>query len=104
MRGYGGGSGRGTHRDGQVVAAGELGDLANVAEGGTHDDGLVAVLLVVVEDLLYGLDTGVFVALVGLSGGFLIPVKDLSDWGKLVSIELAVMKLHAHVQQRARST
>ena len=51
--------------------------LSYVAEGSAHDDGLVAVLFVVVEDLLYGLDTRVFVTLVVLSGGFLVPVEDL---------------------------
>lgn len=46
-------------RDGQVVAASQLGDLATVTERGTHDDGVVAVLLVVVVDVLHRLDTGV---------------------------------------------
>jgi hypothetical protein len=36
-------------------------------------------LLVVVEDLLDGLNTGVFVALVGLAGRLLVPVEDLLD-------------------------
>merc|ERR1711939_1277088 len=36
--------------NGEVVASSELGNLANGAERSTHDDGLVAVLLVVVED------------------------------------------------------
>jgi hypothetical protein len=49
-----------------------------VPEAGTHDDGLVAVLLVVVENLLDGLDTRVIIALVGLASVFLVPVKDLS--------------------------
>jgi hypothetical protein len=39
----------------------------HVTEGGTHDDGVVAVLLVVVEDLLHGLDTWVSITLVGLA-------------------------------------
>lgn len=46
---------------------------------GTHDDGVVVVLLVVVEDLLDGLDSGVLVALVGLAGRLLEPVKDSAD-------------------------
>jgi hypothetical protein len=40
-----------TYGDGKVVAASEFGNLPNRAKGGTHDDGLVAKLLVVVEDL-----------------------------------------------------
>ena len=38
-------------RDCQVVAASKAQDLASVAERGTHHDGLVAKLLVVVVDL-----------------------------------------------------
>ena len=49
-----------------------------VAERGTHDDGVVAVLLVVVEDLLNRLDTRVAVAnVVGAGLVLLVPVKDL---------------------------
>jgi hypothetical protein len=44
--------------DGEQVAAGELGDLADVAEARAHDDGLVAELLVVVVDRGDGLDAG----------------------------------------------
>jgi hypothetical protein len=72
---------RRTYRDGQVVAASELGDLAGVTEGGAHDDGLVAVLLVVVEDALDGGDTGVLLLGVLLLGGGLEPVKDTADEG-----------------------
>ena len=48
-----------------------------VTEGGTHNDRLVAVLLVVVVDALDGLDTGVLVTLVGFACRLLVPVKDL---------------------------
>ena len=50
----------------------------DVTEGSSHDDGLVAMLLVVVEDFLDGLDTRVF--LVGVAGSglvLLVPVKNL---------------------------
>jgi hypothetical protein len=67
--------------DGEVVAAGELGDLAGVAEGGAHDDGLVAELLVVVEDGLDGLDAGVLGGGVLLLVGGLVPVEDAADEG-----------------------
>jgi hypothetical protein len=36
--------------DGEVVNTGKLNDLLNVAERGTHDNGLVSKLLVVVVD------------------------------------------------------
>lgn len=52
--------------------------MAYVTEGGTHDDGLVTVLLVVVEDLADGLDTRVLLASVcGAGLVLLVPVKNL---------------------------
>ena len=51
--------------------------LTYVTEGGTHDDGLVPVLLVVVEDTLDRLDTRVFITLVVFARFLLIEVKDL---------------------------
>jgi hypothetical protein len=68
--------------DGEVVAASELGDLTDVAEGGAHDNGLVAELLVVVEDLNDGLDTGVVGGVVLLLGVGLVPVEDTADEGR----------------------
>lgn len=71
-----------TYGDGQVVAASELSDLARVAEGGAHDDGLVAVLLVVVKDVLHRLDTRVLLgSVVALVGG-LVPVQNTADEGR----------------------
>ena len=49
-----------------------------VPEGSTHDNGLVSMLLVVVEDLLHGHDTRVLIASIGRAGlGLLVPVEDL---------------------------
>lgn len=56
--------------------------LTYVTEAGTHDDGLVAVLFVVVEDLLYRYDTRVLVAFIVLSSRFLVPIEDLFGWSK----------------------
>ena len=70
-----------TYSNGEVVAASELGDLANGTERGTHDDGLVAELLVVVEDVTDGLDTGVLLLGVLLLGGSLVPVKNAANEG-----------------------
>lgn len=67
--------------DGQVVTASELGDLANVSERSTHDDGVVTVLLVVVEDGLDGLDTRVLLLGVVLLRRGLVPVEDTADEG-----------------------
>lgn len=53
----------------------------HVPEASTHDDGLVTVLLVVVEDLLDADNTGVFVAFEVLSGSLLVPVQDAADEG-----------------------
>lgn len=48
-----------------------------VTETRTHDNRVVAVLLVIVEDALDGLDAGIFITLVGLSSLLLVPVEDL---------------------------
>ena len=78
--------------DGEVITSGQLGDFTNVSERGSHDDGLVSVLLVVaarqlyvhdlvegslLEDLLDGLDSRVGLGSVLLSSGLLVPVEDL---------------------------
>ena len=52
--------------------------MTYVTERSTHDNSLVSVLLVVVEDLLYGLDTRVLLAaVVGSWLVLLVPVKNL---------------------------
>lgn len=71
----------GTYGDGQVVTASKLSDLTDVAERGTHDDGLVAKLLVVVEDGLDGRHTRVGLLGVLLLGSGLVPVEDTADKG-----------------------
>jgi hypothetical protein len=71
-----------TYRNGQVVTASKLGDLASVSERGTHNDGVVTKLLVVVEDLLDRLDTGVLLLGVLLLGGGLEPVKNTTNEGR----------------------
>ena len=71
-----------TYSNGEVVASSELSNLANGAERSTHDDGLVAVLLVVVEDAADGLDTGVLLLGVLLLVGSLVPVEDTANEGR----------------------
>ena len=71
-----------TYRDGQVVAAGKLSDLASVAERGTHDNSLVAKLLVVVIDALDRGDIGVVLLGVLLLLLGLVPVEDAADEGR----------------------
>jgi MFS superfamily sulfate permease-like transporter len=53
--------------------------VTHVTERRTHDDCFVAVLLVVVVDFLDGLDTGIRISFVSLTGRFLVPIKDLED-------------------------
>lgn len=60
----------------------DTGQDAYVAEGRAHDDGLIAVLFVVVEDLGDGLHTRVLLALVVLASGLLVPVKNTADEGR----------------------
>lgn len=70
-----------TYRNGKVVTASKLSDLANTSKRSTHDNGLVAVLLVVVEDALDGLDTWVLLLGVVLLRGSLEPVEDTANEG-----------------------
>ncbi|KAH3664294.1 hypothetical protein OGAPHI_004646 [Ogataea philodendri] len=65
--------------DGQEVATGESSDLTNISERSTHDNGLVSVLLVVVEDLGHGLDTWVLLTFVSFTGVSLVPVHNSSN-------------------------
>ena len=71
---------RWTHRNGQVIAARQFRDFADVPETSAHDDGLVSVLLVVVEDSLHALDPRVVLGripvllLVGL-----VPIQNPAD-------------------------
>ena len=69
-------------RDGEQVAAGELGDFADVAEAGAHDDGLVAEFLEVVVDARDRLHAGIVGALEILAGVLLVPVEDAADEGR----------------------
>lgn len=71
-----------TNGNGEVVAASKLSDLADAPERGTHDNGLVAVLLVVVENSLHALDTWVLLLLVLLLSRGLVPVKNTANKGR----------------------
>lgn len=68
--------------DGQVVTTSQLSDLADVTERGTHDNGVVAELLVVVVDVLDRLDTGVLLGGVVALVGSLEPVKNATNEGR----------------------
>lgn len=70
-----------THGNGKIIAASELNDLAGVAERGTHNDGLVAKFLVVVENALDASNARVLLLGVLPLGGGLVPVKDAADEG-----------------------
>ena len=64
--------------DGEEVDARKAADLGDVPEGGAHDDGVVTVLFVVVEDALDGLHAWVFVAGVVAVVLLFVPVEDLN--------------------------
>ncbi len=68
-----------THCDGQVITSRQLCDLTNVPETGTHDNCLVAKLLVVVEDLHNAFDPWVFLGAVVLLVRCFVPVEDTAD-------------------------
>jgi hypothetical protein len=68
-----------TWRDGKVVASSKLGYLTKIAERSTHDNGVVAVLLVVIEDLLDRFDTWVVLRVVLLLCVGLVPIENATD-------------------------
>ena len=70
---------RRTYCNGKVVTSCKFGDFPNVPERGTHDNGLVVVLLVVIEDLANAVHTRVLGALVVLLGRSLVPVENAAD-------------------------
>ena len=70
-----------TYSNGEVITTSELSNLTSVSERSTHDNGLVAKLLVVVEDGLDGRDTRVSLLGVGLAGGLLEPIEDTANEG-----------------------
>ena len=71
----------GAYSNGQVVAASKFSDLSYASEGSTHDNRLVTVFLVVVEDSLDTLDTRVLLLCVFLLGRCFEPVKDAAYEG-----------------------
>ncbi len=68
--------------DGEQVAAGELSNLADVAEACAHDYGLVAKMLEVVVNPGDGFDARIVGALVVLAGVLFVPVEDAADEGR----------------------
>lgn len=71
-----------TGRNGQKVDTSKLLDLARVSERGAHDNCLVSVLLVVVENALDRVHTRVLSGSVGLASGSLVPVQNAADKGR----------------------
>src|ERR1700748_2166711 len=69
-------------RDGQQIAARQLGNFPDVAEAGTHDNRLVAELLEVVIDRRHRLYAWVIGAFVILARVLLVPVKDAANKGR----------------------
>ena len=72
--------GKPVRADGEKVAAGQLSDLADVAERGAHDLRVVAVLFVVVEDGADGSNARIRVVCVE-ARLLLVPVEDTPDEG-----------------------
>lgn len=53
---------------------------AHITERGAHDDGLVAILLIIIEDLLYALDTRVVISNIVLSRLVLVvPIQNTTN-------------------------
>ena len=67
------------YRDRQVIAAGELGNFTFVSEAGPHDNCLIAIFLVVVENGLYALDAWVVLGGIIFFRGCLVPIQDSAN-------------------------
>lgn len=78
--------------------------ITNITEGSSHDDGVVAVLLVIVEDLLHRLNTWVIISLISLSCRLLVPIKDLRMFVCVISIRFSkwMHYMYSHVRRKAR--
>ena len=70
-----------TDSNGKVIAASQLGNLSDISKGGAHNNGLVPVLLVIVEDALHTLDTRVLLRSKILLHRDLVPIEDTPDKG-----------------------
>mmetsp|Transcript_7486 Transcript_7486/g.16559 ORF Transcript_7486/g.16559 Transcript_7486/m.16559 type:complete len:275 (+) Transcript_7486:117-941(+) len=69
-------------RNGQSVAAAQFRDLILITERGSHDNGVVSVLFVVVVDLSDTNDAGVLLGLESVNAlGLFVIIKDASDKG-----------------------
>jgi len=67
------------YRDCKIVTSSQLSDFTNASERSSHDNSLVAKLLVVVEDILDTLDTRILLSGVFLLGGSLVPIEDTTN-------------------------
>ena len=68
-----------TYRDCQVIAASKLGNFAFVSKASPHDDRLMTIFLIVVEDSLYALDAWVILGRVVFLCGRLVPIQDSAN-------------------------
>lgn len=73
--------GRRTYRNSQIITTSQLRNLTNISERSTHDNSVISMLLVVIEDILHTLDSWVLLTLVVLSGLGLVPIEDTADEG-----------------------
>jgi len=72
----------------------------HIAERGTHDNGFIAVLLVIIENHLNRLNTRIFIAFIGLSCSLLVPIKNL--FGMEVHLISRPNKMHTHTANEGR--
>lgn len=70
-----------TYSNGQVITTSQLSDLTDASERGTHNDSVVAKLLVVVENGLDGGNTRVLLLGVLLLSGSFVPIEDTANEG-----------------------
>jgi hypothetical protein len=75
----------------------------HVTEASTHNNGLVPMLLVIVEDLFDALNAGVIIAFVILPGMFFVPIENLRKCSDTTHLFIMRNAKDSHDRRRAKS-
>ena len=71
-----------THRNRQIITPRQLRNLPHIPKARPHDDRLIPILLIIVEDALHALDSRILVRLEAAALRLLVPIHDAPDKGR----------------------
>jgi hypothetical protein len=77
-----GGKERSTNRNSQIITPRQLGNLPNIPKARTHDNSLIAILLIIIKDSLHTCNTRIVLRAVRLARAGLVPIQDAADEGR----------------------